>query len=651
MANTKKITFIFLICLLSMLAVFSCGISALSMQKVNANDTVSYASDDVLVPNVEKNINIIAFYEELNAGQGGTYTKGGKGGQLGNTTTTCDSDDISVDTNSQSVFYAKASVGYYLQGVYPNDDLSGDSLDITQNDDYYSITYNGEVGSKFYAKFALKQITIAFENGADFTLSGDGTYLYGSIVQLTCKENSINNKFSRWVKVVGEEIYDFSQTASYRFEAKENIRLRAVPKLFINTKQSQNGAIEIWQNSSKTNERYFEKGTELTIKAKPNLGYTFVDYDIGDFAGNTQEFNYIVENPISFGAIFESKKVTISITTNNIEANLGGSTEVDGKQFVIGDEIKLVVSTTKLFGLDAWQTNASGEFDTQSVSQTYIITPQDAEQGSLTFLAKIKKILASCEVTAFGKGFLFVNDTSTQNTLIEDKELNSTFLVTAQEGGTYYLGSVTYIRVATGEKEDWLNKLVDKKLTFTVTEDFRLIFNFLPLTWEQVRVEPKGLGTQESPYLIGSSEELAYMSYGINHDVKGKTENHIDYRNACFKLTDNIDLTGRYWFLIGENNNAKFSGTLDLNYKFITNITLTNDSYSSNLKYLFTSDNFQSASIIHDADKMWRILGISSSAFFAVALIMVLVAFLTNNKTQVKKVVVLKDKDKDSSKK
>ena len=133
------------------------------------------------------------------------------------------------------------------------------------------------------------------------------------------------------------------------------------------------------------------------------------------------------------------------------------------------------------------------------------------------------------------------------------------------------------------------------------------------------------------------------MEYGINNDVKAKTEDAVDYRKAYFKLTDNINLNGRYWILIGANNSAKFEGTLDLNYKFITNITLVDDSYSSNLKYLFTAENLQTVHIIHDADVLWRWIGISSSVFFAIALVFVLVAFLTNNKTQVKKVVVLKD--------
>ena len=647
MAKLKKGNFIFSVCLLVVLAIFSFGLTMLVKPTVYASEnlTISEDSDDEPLIGTEKNIVITAFYEELNSGAGGIFTEGTRGGYLGKTTTTCDNKNITVDTNSQSVFYARANTGYYLDGIYPNEDFTGKKLDSTQNDDFYSITYNSETSSQYYAKFCLKRIDITLDNGADFTLSGEGTYLYGATIQLNCVENSQNYKFSRWVKVVGNDMTTVATRPSYRLTATESIRLRAVPKLLVGTKECVNGTIEIRQNDVVTNERYFEKGTNLLIKAIPSLGYNFVNYDLGEFLNNPQEFDYTVLSPLSFGAIFESKKVTVTISTDNsLQANTDGSTDVENRQFVIGDEITLKINITTLFGLDLWQTNAHGEIDIHSVTQTYVITPQDAEDGTLSFLAKIKKMLASCEISVIGKGLLFINDTNTRTTLKEDKALSSSYLITAQEGNDYYLSDVIYKSISSGDEQDWLDRLVENQFSFDVTEDFKLTFIFSPLTWSQIKVEPKGLGTKHSPYLISCAEELAYMEYGINYDIKGKTEKAVDYRKAYFKLTNNINLNGRYWILIGANNGAKFEGTLDLNYKFITNITLVDDSFSSNLKYLFTAENSKIAHIIHDADVTWRVIGISSSVFFAVALALVLVAFLTNNRTQVKKVVVLDDK-------
>ena len=647
MTKIKKGNFIFSVCLLVVLAFFSFGLAMMVKPTVYASNTtsVTQSSEEDPLTNVEKNIVITAFYEERNSGAGGIFTEGATGGCLGKEPTQIDKRNITVDTNSQSVFYARANTGYYLDGIYPNEDFTGQKLDTNLNDDYYSITYNNETSSQYYAKFCIKRITITLENGADFTLSGEGTYLYGETPLIECEENSQNYKFSRWVKVIGNETTTLSENLSHRINAIESVRIRAVPKLLVGTKECLNGTIEIKQNDVVTTERYFEQGTNLQVKAIPSLGYNFVNYDLGEFLNNPQEFDYTVLSPLSFGAIFESKKVTVTISTDNgLQANTDGSTDVENRQFVIGDEITLKVNVTALFGLDLWQTNAHGEFGTHLVNQTYRITPQDAEDGTLLFLAKIKKMLASCEITMVGKGILYINDINTRTTLKEDKALSSSYLITAQEGNDYYLSDVIYKSLSSGEEQDWFDRLVENQFSFDVTEDFKLTFIFSPLTWSQIKVEPKGLGTKHSPYLINSAEELAYMEYGINYNIKAKTEDAVDYRKAYFKLTNNIDLNGRYWILIGANNNAKFEGTLDLNYKFITNITLVDDSYSSNLKYLFTAENSKIAHIIHDADATWRVIGISSSVFFGVALTIVLVAFLTNNKTQVKKVVVLKDK-------
>lgn len=650
MTKTQKKYFIFLSCLLVVLAIFSFGLTML-ISPVNV--LAETGNDDATVV-AEKNITITAYYEDFNSGNGGIFTKGANGGYFGEDASTCNKQSITVTigTESQKAFYARANTGFYLEGIYSNQDFTGDSLNFSLNEDVYSITYNSETSSQYYAKFCLKRITITLENGADFTLSGGGTYLYGATFVIKCEENSQNYKFSRWAKVVGEDVSTLASSSSYRLTATESMRIRAIPKILVGTKDCVNGDIEIRQNNVVTTERYFEKGTNLTIKAVPNTGYSFVNYDVDEFASSAQEFDYTVQSPLSFGAIFESKKVTITISTDNAEeADITGCTVTDGNQYVIGDEIVLNVSTTTLFGLDQWQTNAYGTFDVHALSQTYTITPQDAEEGTLTFVAKIKKMLASCEIiigTGEGNqgGMLYINDSHTTTVFKEDKALSSTYTITAKETKNHYLSNVFYKSSSSSAMQDWTNKLVDGKLVFDVTEDFVLTFYFSPLTWVDIKVEPKGLGTEGSPYLIGSAEELAYMAWGINTNVKGENGT-VDYREAYFKLTDNISLDGRYWILIGANNGAEFTGTLDLNYKFISDITLVYDSYSSNLKYLFTDANFQTANIIHDADNMWRILGISSSAFFAVAITLVVVAILTNNNSpKAKKVVVLQDDDK-----
>ena len=119
MAKLKKSNFIFSVCLIVVLAIFSFGLTMLAKPTVYASEnlTISEDSDDEPLIGTEKNIVITAFYEELNSGAGGIFTEGTRGGYLGKTTTTCDNKNITVDTNSQSVFYARANTGYYLDGI------------------------------------------------------------------------------------------------------------------------------------------------------------------------------------------------------------------------------------------------------------------------------------------------------------------------------------------------------------------------------------------------------------------------------------------------------------------------------------------------------------------------------------------------------
>lgn len=640
MTKSKKIIYFLSVLLLIILASFSLGIFIKSPNDVSAQSEVlqnPIANTDI----VYQNIKIVAYYEELNSGFGGIFAEGTSGGTLGETTTSCEKKSITIDTNSQNVFYAKANTGFYLEGVYSNQDFTGNELDVSLNDEVYSITYNNETASLFYAKFCRKKITITLENGADFSLSGDGTYLYGATVQLDCVENSKNYKFSRWVKVVGDDLTTIATQASYRISATENLRIRAISKLLVNSQKCINGEIEIKTNNIITNERYFEKGTSINISAVANIGYKFVGFS-SLFANYSSTFVYIVDIPVSFNAIFESKKVQVVISTNNSKmSSLEGSTPTDDSLFVIGDVISINLTVDSHYALSSWYTNASGSFNRECLNQTYTLTPQDVEQTEIYFNAIVVKELANCIFSVNGRGLLFVDDTYTNDILIQEKSLSTNCSIVVQSSKQHILSKLEYKDLQNNIIEDWLDKIVDGKLSFEVTEDFELLATFSPITWSEIKIEPKGQGTKSNPYLISCPEELAFMEYGINYNIKSRDKDSVDYAKAYYKLTNNINLDGRYWILIGANSGAKFQGVLDLNYKFITNITLVDDSYSSNIQYLFTADNLKIVKIVHDADKTWKVLGITSSVFFAIALSCVLVAYFTNNKTKVKKVVVL----------
>ena len=78
----------------------------------------------------------------------------------------------------------------------------------------------------------------------------------------------------------------------------------------------------------------------------------------------------------------------------------------------------------------------------------------------------------------------------------------------------------------------------------------------------------KGAGTEASPFLIESAEQLAFISDMVNGGVT-------TYENTYFKLMTNIDLNNQIWVPIGASEDWAFKGNFDGN-----NYTINNNSNS-----------------------------------------------------------------------
>ena len=74
----------------------------------------------------------------------------------------------------------------------------------------------------------------------------------------------------------------------------------------------------------------------------------------------------------------------------------------------------------------------------------------------------------------------------------------------------------------------------------------------------------KGAGTEASPFLIESAEQLAFISDMVNGGVT-------TYENTYFKLMTNIDLNNLEWVPIGNIEGRAFKGNLNGNNNTIIN--------------------------------------------------------------------------------
>lgn len=91
----------------------------------------------------------------------------------------------------------------------------------------------------------------------------------------------------------------------------------------------------------------------------------------------------------------------------------------------------------------------------------------------------------------------------------------------------------------------------------------------------------KGAGTEASPYLIESAEQLAFISDMVNGGVT-------TYENTYFKLMTNIDLNNGVWVPIGNTKETVFKGHLNGNNYSIygTQATLLGNIISSSISHL-----------------------------------------------------------------
>ncbi len=94
-----------------------------------------------------------------------------------------------------------------------------------------------------------------------------------------------------------------------------------------------------------------------------------------------------------------------------------------------------------------------------------------------------------------------------------------------------------------------------------------------PEIWEGASLfaDLEGEGTEESPYLIGSAEDLMLFANNINHGVD---------TSAHYRLTGNIDLGGEEWTPIGyvaasNDFSRSFSGVFDGNGYTVSNFKIT----------------------------------------------------------------------------
>ncbi len=181
----------------------------------------------------------------------------------------------------------------------------------------------------------------------------------------------------------------------------------------------------------------------------------------------------------------------------------------------------------------------------------------------------------------------------------------------------YYSASQGYLRLTSEVLEN-----------IAGTYNLKVVYDRLYFTANEI-VE-RGDGTEDSPYLISSIEELTYYMEKINNGEYNASG--LKYSEASYLLEANLDLVEKFWTPIGTEENP-FNGTFNFNGNSITSIYLArvyNPTYYDNLFGVLG----ENAVIILSTDNIWYIFVIVGVLLL---LIIILIIILITNKRKKKK--------------
>ena len=427
---------------------------------------------------------------------------------------------------------------------------------------------------------------------------------------------------------------------------------------------SNNGLTMAQVEKETTIENYFSTVDNITFTAVPHYGYIFLGwFDEEENLVSTEE-ELVLDpyeddssspnklRPLALEARFEGE--TLNITISAPVSEIGSIVRVYRNEDTIstwpaftaqvGDRIEIHINIPNIRYQATWNnSHVNTEYSTGLRIYSYIVDKMDvlptdeetislvAEFTSRNFKFKLNYSLIdqviSNETSLAGK--IVYNGTELANNYSKNLIYGDSIIISLLVNNNYEINSIT---VNGEELSSYLSRNRHESLnyarggTFTIqTSDFDYDFEQeVDISVEYRRIywlddvdtthSLTGNGTENNPYIIASIKDLTFMAYMIN--VQGSEE----YASASYILTNDIDLTGKYWSPIGTEENP-FNGTFNFKVFEISNISVDiNYEGTTRFEGLFgrTSANAQ---IIKTENNIGLILGIAGGALAAIGII------------------------------
>ena len=444
-------------------------------------------------------------------------------------------------------------------------------------------------------------------------------------------------KFSHWsvTSLNGETQYSSSELRLSDLE-KGDYFIKAVylPYFSIDiesgtSEHSLAGEAYLMQNGVRVDGDTFDSTSEVVVVAEENLGYSFLYWTDQDgqtyqaqetSAGSGRyELNLgLIDHPLYLTAHFQGDNVGMRVDLTEFDHGLVSNVYVNGEEIAnfeeeftvqIGDLVEMTISTDNGYGVEF--DGATFALDATTNRYRYIANAQHLEEGSVVHegIIVVRPVSTQKQI-AFNFEFLLegspmIDDTSLNGSVRFTYTLSSAILVntlvdeTTTIEGLLFGGTITLnivpsdnykvenVIVSVEDQSEDVTELFSDGIIYISSDILARIFqenrpcmitiNYARMIWsdEDTRVQAlQGSGTEEDPYLVNSEEEMGFVAWAVNNAIANDAGQL--YSRCCYRLTTDLDFSGKYWEPIGTNE-SPFNGVMDLGDYSIENITFYQD--------------------------------------------------------------------------
>ena len=392
------------------------------------------------------------------------------------------------------------------------------------------------------------------------------------------------------------------------------------------------GDAYIMQDGERVTTDGYDSEKEVVLVAEEKPGYNFkywltpegTMYYASEVSEGRWEYNLGYQSqPLTLFAVFEGAEVDLTFDLSDfahgqvVSATIGDQQITDVNETTkvkIGSRIELVLNIDTGYGVRF--DGPSFSYDPALNIYSYVAKAQDLVDGAIIVkpVSTEQEISFNFEFRVGGQDqiddvtmtgstrFTYtLNNQILANTTVTDGShvanhllFGGTATLTIVPSLNYTVGNIliystnSYVQDITSLFSNGTINIANSILAdhFAQNQPYTIVINFVRMIWsdDSYRAESlQGSGTQADPYIISRPEDMGFVAWAVNNGQFN--DNGVAYADCYYKVTSNLDFTGRYWEPIGTHDHP-FNGTMDLgdhsisNISFAVNYTNPNPSYS-----------------------------------------------------------------------